>query len=432
MRSRLFPHFLFLFIALSLFPLFANAQPPQQLVRVIVTPDRPSWEYKVGEKPIFIITVLQFGNPLDGLKATYKIGPEKMDPVKTGTVELKNGSAKVEGITMTTPGFVQCSATVTVNGKDYNGLGAAGFDPLSITPSAECPKDFTDFWNNGKAELAKIPMDARMTLLPEKCTATLNVYEVNLQNWGYSRLYGILCVPKKAGRYPALLWVPGAGVRGYSGETGMADRGMITFQIGIHGVPVTLDPGVYNDMGNGMLNNYMSYNLDNRDTYYYRRVYLGCVRAVDFIASLPEFDGQKIAVAGGSQGGALSVITAALDSRVKWIGVYYPALCDLTGYLKGRAGGWPHLLASPANQTKERIETSKYYDVVNFARILKAPGLYTWGYIDVTCPPTSMYAAYNVITAPKELYLAPDTGHWNYTEQSDRIKNWLADKLTGK
>ncbi len=432
MRSRFLPRFLVTIAALFLFPLFAAAQPVQQLVRVIIVPDRPSWEYATGEKPTFTITALRFGNPLDGLTVNYKIGPEKMPPVKTGTVELKNGTAKVGGVTLETPGFIQCSASVTVDGKEYTGLGAAGFDPLKIRPSAEAPSDFVDFWEKGKAELAGIPMDPRLTLLPDKCTSTLNVYEVSLQNWGYSRLYGILCVPKKAGKYPALLWVPGAGVRGYAGETGMADRGMITFQIGIHGVPVTMDPGVYTDLGTGPLNTYMSFNLDNRNTYYYRRVYLGCVRALDFIASLPEFDGQRIAVAGGSQGGALSVVTAALDPRVKWIGVYYPALCDLTGYLKGRAGGWPHLLSNPANQTKERIETSKYYDVANFARLLKAPGLYTWGFIDATCPPTSMFAAYNLITAPKELYLARDTGHWNYSEQSDRIKNWLTDRLTGK
>ena len=432
MHARLFPHFVFLIAALSCFPLFANAQPPQQVVRVIVAPDHPSWEYALGEKPVFTITALQFGNTLDGLSVTYKIGPEKMAPVKTGTVELKNGVAKVEGITMTAPGFIQCAASVTVNGKEYSGLGAAGFEPLKITPSAECPKDFSDFWEKGKTQLANIPMDARIILQPDKCTSTVNVYEVNLQSWGYSRLYGILCVPKKTGKYPALLWVPGAGVRGYSGEVGMAEKGMITFQIGIHGIPVTLAPGVYTDLGNGALSNYMSFNLDNRDAYYYRRVYLGCVRAVDFIAGLPEFDGQRIAVAGGSQGGALSIVTAALDSRVKWIGVYYPALSDLTGYLKGRAGGWPHLLSNPVNQTKERIETSKYYDVVNFARMVKVQGIYTWGFIDVTCPPTSTYAAYNVISAPKELFIAQDTGHWNYPEQSDRIKNWLTEKLTGK
>jgi cephalosporin-C deacetylase-like acetyl esterase len=158
------------------------------------------------------------------------------------------------------------------------------------------------------------------------------------------------------------------------------------------------------------------------------------VRAVDFIFSLPEFDGDNIVVMGGSQGGALSIVTAALDSRIKGLVAFYPALCDVTGYLHGRAGGWPHFFNNENlqfNNIPRKIETSKYYDVVNFARHLKIPGFYSWGYNDTTCPPTSTYAAYNVITAPKTLFLAEETGHWTYPEQWEHATDF-ALKLLGK
>ena len=275
-----------------------------------------------------------------------------------------------------------------------------------------------------------------MTLLPELCTEKVNVYHVNLQNFRVgSRLYGILCVPKKEGKYPALLKVPGAGVRPYRGDVGMAEKGIITFEIGIHGIPVNMDPGVYTDLGNGVLNGYPNYNMDNKDRYFYKRVYVGCVRANDFLVNLPQFDGTNLAVTGGSQGGALSIITAALDSRVKYLAAVHPALSDVTGYLNGRAGGWPHMFDKnnlAYNNTKEKIETMAYYDVVNFARQLKVPGLYTWGFNDETCPPTSMYASYNVISAPKELYLALETGHWTYPEQREKLSVWLEKKLKGQ
>ena len=74
----------------------------------------------------------------------------------------------------------------------------------------------------------------------------------------------------------------------------------------------------------------------------------------------------------------------------------------------------------------------RYYDVVNFARRVTAPGLYTWGFNDETCPPTSMYAAYNVITAPKRLMLAYDTGHRTTQEQTDDVNRWLAEELAGR
>jgi cephalosporin-C deacetylase-like acetyl esterase len=233
-------------------------------------------------------------------------------------------------------------------------------------------------------------------------------------------LFGVLCVPKAAGKYPAILRVPGAGVRPYNGDTGNAEKGVITFEIGIHGIPVTMDASVYDNIRTASLDGYQNYNLDDKDRYYYKRVYLGCVRAVDYIFSLPEFDGNNIVVLGGSQGGALSIVTAALDNRIKGLVAFYPALSDVTGYLHNRAGGWPHFFNAANlsfNNSPQKIETSKYYDVVNFARHLKVPGFYSWGYNDVTCPPTSMYAAYNVITAPKTLFLVEETGHWTYPEQ---------------
>jgi len=413
------------------------AQPVEQFIKVIVSPDHSDWTYKPGEPVKFQISVLQNGNPLKDVKVRYQIGPEKLEPtVKKEGVLLPKGTLTVDGGTFKSAGFLRCVAEAEVDGKLYKGMATAGFDPLAIKPTVNNPQDFTQFWDEAKAALAIIPMDARMTLLPERCTEKVNVYHVNLQNFRVgSRLYGILCVPKKEGKYPALLKVPGAGVRPYAGDVATAEKGIITLEIGIHGVPVIMEPGVYTDLGASTLYQYFNYNLDNKDRYYFKRVYLGCVRANDFLVSLPEYDGTNLAVAGGSQGGALSIVTAALDPRIKFLAAFYPALSDVTGYLNGRAGGWPHIFEKnnlPFNNIKEKIETVGYYDVVNFARLLKVPGFYSWGFNDETCPPTSMYAAYNVITSPKELYLALETGHWTYPEQREKFNLWLEQKLTSK
>ena len=415
---------------------FCYAQPTEQFIKVVVAPDHADWTYAPGEKVKFTVTILQSGNVLKNAVVKYEIGPEKMDPVKKDSLLVANGTLAVDGGTMKEPGFLRCIATAIVNNKSYRGLATAAFNPLKIEPTIANPSDFTDFWELAKTELAKIPLDARMTLMPERCTENVNVYHVNLQNYRLNtRLYGILCVPKKEGKYPAILQVPGAGARPYNGDIANAEKGFITFQIGIHGVPVNMDTWVYNNMMAGPLAGYWNYNLDDKDRYYYKRVYLGCVRANDFIASLPQYDGTNLGVTGGSQGGALSIVTAALDPRVKYLAAYYPALSDVTGYLKGRAGGWPHLFDKnnlAFNNTKEKIETAGYYDVVNFARQLKVPGIYSMGFNDETCPPTSMYASYNVITAPKELFIVPETGHWTYPEQTEKLTNWLVGKLKGQ
>jgi cephalosporin-C deacetylase-like acetyl esterase len=411
----------------------ALGQPTEKIIKVAVAADHANWNYQVGEKVNFTITVTKNGSLVPNASVRYEIGPEKQDPTQKKTEIAASGSIKVDGGTLTKAGFLRCIAIAEVDGKEYRNLATAGFAPGNIQPTVENPVDFDAFWRKAKEDLAKIPMDAKMTLMPERCTEKTNVYHVNLQNYRLgSRLYGILCVPKKEGKYPALLQVPGAGVRAYGGDIATADKGVITFQIGIHGVPVDMNPSVYTDLGAGPLSGYHNYNMDDRDRFYYKRVYLGCVRANDFLTSLPQYDGSNLAVTGGSQGGALSIITTALDSRVKSLGAFYPALSDVTGYLFGRAGGWPHYFDQANrswNEKKDKISTLSYYDVVNFARRVKVPGYYSWGYNDETCPPTSMFAAYNVISAPKELYLALDTGHWTYPEQGEKMSAWLLGRL---
>ncbi len=429
---------LFLFAVTALF-----AQDRVGTIQVRVSTDHSDWRYEPGQPVRFRIAAVQDGQPLAGVQVTYRIGPEMMAPKIDQTATLAgDGNLTVDGGTMNEPGFLRCIVTVERNGKTYRGLATAAFRPEAIQPTQQDPSDFDEFWAAGKAALAKLPIDARVTPLPDYGNATVDCFHVNLQNIGMtgapSRFYGVLCEPKAPGKYPALLGVPGAGVRPYRGMAAMAARGIITLQVGIHGIPVTMDQSVYDSLGSGALANYNAFGLDNRDRYYFRRVYLGCVRANDFLTSHPKWDGVHLAVTGGSQGGALSIVTAALDPRVKGLAAYYPALSDVTGYLQNRAGGWPHMFRAPASDSKlshrsaDKIETTRYYDVVNFARRLKVPGFYTWGFNDETCPPTSMYSAYNVIPAPKKLMLALETGHNNIPEQVARMDAWLEAFLKGE
>jgi cephalosporin-C deacetylase-like acetyl esterase len=417
-----------------------HAQARVATVQVRVAPDRAGWTYQTGETARFNVHVTADQESLTGATVRYKVGPEML-PTEEKTATLTANGLVIDGGTLKDPGFIRCTVTVNVGGKTYRGVATAGFSPEKIQPTQTDPADFDAFWEAGKAELAKIPLDARQTLLPDACTETVNVYHVSLRNAAGggktgARVYGILCVPKAPGRYPAVLNVPGAGIRPYSGMKDLAARGVITFQIGIHGIPVNLPQETYDQLAGGALSGYPTFNLDNRDAYYYRRVYLGCVRANDFLVSLPEYDGQNLVVTGGSQGGQLSIVTAALDPRVKALAAYYPAYCDVTGYLHGRAGGWPHMMKADAttgaasrHATQEKIEVTGYYDAVNFARRLKVPVHFAWGYNDDVCPPTSMYAAYNVINSPKRLVLALETGHNTVTEETETTNAWIIEKL---
>ena len=420
-------------IFLFIFCLFAqvSGQPRKELVQVIVTPDESDWTYETRDRAEFTISVLKNNVPLEGIEINYKIQPELVDVWEQGTLNLKNGEASVKAERFKEPGFLRCTATVEVDGKTYSSYATAGFSPEEIEPTTTLPDDFEDFWMNAKKELAKIPVRPVMTLLPERCTDKVDVYHVSIDNIE-GKIYGILSKPKQEGKYPAVLHVPGAGIRPYYGDPWEAEKGFVSFTIGIHGIPVNLDQEVYDNLMSGALNQYWKINLDDKDEYYFKRVYLGCIRAVDFIESLDCFNGETVGVTGGSQGGALSIVTAGLDNRIDYLAAFYPALSDFTGYLHGRAGGWPHLFRNEFTNKTEKIETSKYFDVVNFARFVKVPGWYSWGYNDNVCPPTSTYSAYNVIEAEKELHIFQETQHWTFPEQREMRNEWLYSKLKGE
>jgi len=413
---------------LTLLPV--SAQIRGNNIMVLVQPDHQDWNYQVGEKARFSVSILRSSTLLNNIEVSYEAGPEMYPETKDKKV-LKDGTMQWTG-TMKQPGFYRLKVTAKVGGKEYTGAATAAFSPEKLKPTTIEPKDFDAFWQKTLEEARWTALNPQRELLPERSNEGVNVYQVSFQNvrWG-SRTYGILSVPTKSGRYPALLRVPGAGVRPYSGDTYTAPDKAIVLEIGIHGVDVTQPQGFYDNLMNGALNCYWNFGMDHRDDSYYKRVVVGCVRSVDYIASLPEWDGRTIGVTGASQGGFLSYATAALDSRITFVAAVHPALCDHTASLKGVACGWPHYFykQSGSKYSEERIQTSRYYDGVNFVRRIQCPTWVSFGYNDDVVPPTTAYATYNTLTCPKTLSVYQQTAHFWYQEQWDEWQEWMKKQL---
>ena len=400
-------------------------------IQVLVQPDHQDWTYKTGEKATFTVSVLKSGTQLDNVSIDLAAGPEMYQDVKRQTL-LKDGMMKFSG-TMKQPGFYRVDVTAHVGGKDYKGACGAAFSPEQLQPSTLMPKDFSDFWQDAIREARQTPLEPTKRLLPERCTKDVNVYEVSFYNtkWG-SRTYGILCVPVKEGKYPALLRVPGAGVRPYGGDIYTASQGAITLEIGIHGISVTMEQGVYDDLHNGALSGYWEFGMDDRDKSYYKHVIIGCIRALDYIEDYTPWNGKECGVTGSSQGGFLSLATAGLDKRITFYAPVHAALCDHTNSLKGIACGWPHYFYwNKGKGMEKQIETSRYYDGVNFARLItdKQHGWFSFGYNDDVVPPTTAWATYNTVTGPKEISPYQATWHFWFQEQWDEWENWLLKQM---
>lgn len=405
----------------------------------LTVPDHADWLYQTGENAKVEVSFCKYGIPRDG-ELKYSIGNDMLQPDKHGSVKLKNGRAVINMGTKKTPGFRDMKLSVSLDGKTYEHHIKVGFSVNKIKPYTQEPQDFRSFWQKNVEELKQVPMSYTKELYKDYCTDKIDCYLVKLQidKMGHS-MYGFLFYPKNAqpGKHPVVLCPPGAGIKTIKDPMRnkyYAENGFVRFEVEIHG----LDPRIpsetfgeisraFNDRNGG----YLANGLENKDIYYMKHVYVGLVRCIDFLTSLPEWDGKNVAVQGGSQGGALAIIAAGLDSRVTQCVANHPALSDMAGYAaKGGTGGYPHFCRQPQILSNtDCLNTLAYFDVVNFARYVKAPTYLTWGYNDVTCPPTTSYAVWNTLKCTKESLLTPINEHWTTTETNRGQMEWIKAHL---
>ncbi len=377
-----------------------------------VVTDRADAIYAVGDMVTFKISASDEAGPISNQAAQVILSKDGYQPQPPQKIELKEGTAEITG-QLDEPGFL--SARVTLSGA--NALAAAAIDPQKIPPSQPVPDDFDEFWNAQKTALAAVPLKSTMTAVSTQLPK-VEVYDVTIDCLGapVSGYFG-----KPAGAQPkslpAILFVHGAGVGGSNlGAMHWCTQadGMLAMDINAHGLPNGKPKEFYSALAAGELKEYRTQGRHSRDEIYFRGMFIRLIRAIDFLTSQPEWDGQKLIVYGSSQGGFQALAAAGLDARVTFICAGVPAGCDHTGSQAGRISGWPKLVAvdTAGQPDPKSLQASRYFDAVNFAQRAKCAGAaLTVGFIDTTCPPTSVYAAYNALSVPKSIHNDPFTGH---------------------
>lgn len=415
----------------------AENNPYRSDVFWVTVPNHSDWLYKTGEQASVEVQFYKYGIPGDNIIVNYETGGEMMPADSKGTVTLQKGKAVIPIGTMKEPGFRDCRLTATVDGKTYSHHVKVGFSPEKLRPYTTMPADFQEFWKKEKTELAKCPLVYTKEHVKKYSTDKIDCYLIKLQiNQRGQSIYGYLFYPKKEGKFPVVLCPPGAGIKTIKEPLRheyYAEQGCIRFEIEIHGLNPEMSEEEFREISaafNGRENGYLSNGLDSRDNYYMKRVYLACVRSIDFLTSLPEWDEKNVVVQGGSQGGALALVTAGLDQRVTACVANHPALSDMAGYKAGRAGGYPHFFRNSVDMdTPEKIKTMAYYDVVNFAKLIKADTYMTWGFNDNVCPPTTSYIVYNMLNCPKESLITPINEHWTSSDTEYGHLLWIKKHL---
>jgi cephalosporin-C deacetylase-like acetyl esterase len=212
--------------------------------------------------------------------------------------------------------------------------------------------------------------------------------------------------------------------------TDHAAKGWLAMNIMAHDLPIDESEDFYKAQAAGPLKNYTAIGSESRETSYFVRMFLGCRRAAEYLASRPDWDGKTFVVIGTSQGGLQSFVTAAFFPKVTAVIVEVPAGCDPSANAAGRAFGWPYWAAS---QSEKAMETSRYFDAVHFAARTKCPLLVGVGLLDVTAPAGCVYAAFNQAHGPKEIVPMPQADHKRGHEEIQKRRNiWLKALATGE
>lgn len=393
-------------------------------------PDKADALYNVGDTVKFTLKVTEDGKELTEGKADiflYKNGIYN----KKFTFDLSNGPAVIS-YKMDEPGFVVVNAQVTFKGKVIikniwgSQIGAAGFGVDKIKSGKPAPADLLDYWHGEYAKLCKeVPADFQKKLV--NSNGSHFRYELTCNNFGGTKTYATITVPKKPGKYPIIFTVPPAGNSVYS------------YNISNDAIRVTI--AVF-DRTFSSQSDYMKFNkkewyfykgAQQRNTYYYYKSILGMMRVMDYaMKEIPEWDGKHLAAFGRSQGGGSAIIMSALNQKIQCVSADVPALCDHNGRAAGRRPGWPQLLDN--SKAKGFGNDAQYFDAANFAEFVKCPAVVSVGFYDTMCEPASVYAAFNNLKGEKKIINCITYGHgWGKRDNTyDKETDLLLKKTFAK
>ncbi len=415
-----------------------------------VSVDRLDGVYLPGETMVF---TLQATNCPTGTLFDYEL---TFDSRQTN-ITVKTGKLQVgETVTIIAeqPGF----ATLTVHNKNLTAVAAAGVSPLAIQPSSSRPVDFKAYWEGKLAMLAAVPPNVRLKALVQPTEADykewnskwpvfgdypvrfkdIDLYELEADAIG-APARGYLAMPHGAapGSLPAVLFTHGAGI-------GDADKlkpcaaarlGFLALDINAHGLLVGQLPDYYKKVSDEVSQKYVSFYQKGRldkEELYMSEMYLRHKRSLDVLRSRPEWDGKNLFVRGASQGGCLALACAGLDTNVTAICAGVPACCDNTGentlqrFFVNR---------NEDAATLEKIrEAVRYVAVANFGPEAKAEAYFTVGFLDTSCHPAGVYAAYNTYAGPKRIYNGPVSNHGTIPQSIhyDDFTRFMLEKAAAK
>lgn len=296
--------------------------------------------------------------------------------------------------------------------------------------------DFDSFWDQGMAELQAIDPEIELRAADFQ-TDFAECYHMYFNGVGEARLHAKLLQPRGAtSPHPAVLMF-----HGYSSDSGDWSRklGYVAQGLTVAALDCRGQGGLSEDTGNATswtLSGHIVRGLDGHpENMLMRHIFLDCAQLARIVMEMTNIDETRIGATGMSQGGALALACAALEPRIRRVAPVYPFLCDyqrvweidLAKDAYAELGDYFRNFDPRHEREREVFEKLGYIDIQHLCPRLQGEVFMSTALMDTVCPPSTQFAAYNKINAPKSMDIYPDFGHEDLPECEDRIFKFLVE-----
>lgn len=312
---------------------------------------------------------------------------------------------------------------MVILGPDGNDkfVTSAGYvvDPHIIKPGFEAPDDLYSWWEGQIKTMRKsrLRVECQEAVAPDDYKDEVRCWHVSISMPEGPNVEAYVAMPLNAGRksLPVLIRTHGATAlnipdtrSNLRSACSYASKGAIAANVNALGIPDNEPQEYYDKLAKSELKDYSKRPLVDRQSFYFRLMFLRLVRLTDYLCSLKEWDRTRVMVNGGSQGGAQSLFLAGVDKRITHCVAMVPAMTDFGGPLVGRNAAWPRPYAKPGvAASPEGRAVLPYFDGSLLINRFRGKLYLEVGFIDTLCPATCIYAAYNNACAAEEKIIMP-------------------------
>jgi cephalosporin-C deacetylase len=304
-----------------------------------------------------------------------------------------------------------------------------------LSPPLTARADLESYWKLNIQQFEDKPFNATKTLI-ETPLLGMEAYKVTYEGFDDTPIHGWYLLPRsrKNERIPCVVLYHGyMGSKGYPEDyAAYILMGIAVFSIDIRGQ--NGETGNLLEQSHGIVKGWITQGILDRDTCYYKAITIDAVKALDWVSEQPEVDPTRICVSGGSQGGGLAMIAAALSDKPAIAVAHIPNMCYMDYGILNSSSALSEAAAF-IERFPEYLEpvltTLSYYDNMNLAHLINIPIMVTVGLKDITTMPETIYAAYNRIRSEKVIHPYPFTGHAVKGDQNRKALDFIAAKLLG-